>query len=92
MDSTDSTQLTEKLEKPKKLNPMAHFAAHLLEDDVELRKQMIESIAGKAPDELCNGDFPGAATFTVEFFEKHPLLFLTGLACTFYLIFIFLVK
>lgn len=92
MDSTDSTQLTEKPEKPKKLNPIAHFAAHILEEDAVLRKQMIESIASKAPDDLCNGDFPGATAFTVEFFEKHPLLFLTGLACTFYLIFIFLVK
>jgi hypothetical protein len=92
MDSTDSTQLTEKPEKPKKLNPIAHFAAHLLEEDAVLRKQMIESIASKAPDDLCTGDLPGVATFTVEFFEKHPLLFLAGLACTFYLIFIFLVK
>jgi hypothetical protein len=92
MNSTDTTQIAEKPAKTRKLNPIAHFAAQILEDDVELRKQMIESIAGKAPDELCNGDFPGAATFTVEFFEKHPLLFLTGLACTFYLIFIFLVK
>jgi hypothetical protein len=92
MDSTDSTQLTEKPEKPKKLNPIAHFAAHILEEDVQLRKQILESVAGKTRDELCNGDFPGAATFAVEFFEKHPLLFLTGLACNFYLIFIFLVK